>query len=62
MELDEIVPIFEVLPLLWRPASDRAHRHILGQCADCGATSTPAPSMERVAVRWNKRKGDDFGG
>ena len=31
------------------------------QCADCGAMGPPAPNMERAAVRWNKRKGDDFG-
>jgi Lar family restriction alleviation protein len=29
------------------------------QCADCGAMGRPAPNMERAAVRWNKRKGDD---
>src|SRR4029079_18316920 len=31
------------------------------QCADGGVMGHPAANMERAAVRWNKRKGDDFG-
>jgi Lar family restriction alleviation protein len=61
MDHDEMVPILKPCPFCGdRPQIVRTGTFLV-QCADCGATGPPAPSMERAAVRWNKRKGDDFG-
>jgi Lar family restriction alleviation protein len=61
MVQDETIPILKPCPF----CGDRAQIVHTGtfsvQCADCGATGPPAPTLERAAVRWNKRKGDDFG-
>ena len=61
MDQDEMVPILKPCPFCGdRPQIVRTGTFSV-QCADCAATGPPAPSMERAAVRWNKRKGDDFG-
>jgi Lar family restriction alleviation protein len=61
MEQDNLVPILKPCPF----CGDRAQIVRAGtftvQCPDCGASGPPAPNIERAAVRWNKRKGDDFG-
>jgi hypothetical protein len=61
MELDEIVPILKPCPFYGdRPQIVHTGTFIV-QCADCGASGPSTPNMRRSAVRWNKRKGDDFG-
>jgi len=60
MEQDEIVPILKPCPFCGdRPQIVQTGTFIV-QCADCGASGPPAPNMERAAVRWNRRKGEDF--
>jgi Lar family restriction alleviation protein len=61
MELEMLVPILKPCPFCGdRPQIVESGTFAV-QCADCGAMGPPAPNMERAAVRWNKRKGDDFG-
>ena len=61
MEQDEIVPILKPCPFCGdRPQIVRTGTFTV-QCPDCGAVGPPAPNIERAAVRWNKRKGDDSG-
>jgi Lar family restriction alleviation protein len=61
MEQEEIVPILKPCPF----CGDRPQIVQTGtfrvQCADCGASGPPAPNMDRAAIRWNKRNGDDCG-
>ena len=61
MEQETLVPILKPCPFCGdRPQIVQSGTFAV-QCADCGAMGPPAPNMERAAVRWNKRKGDDFG-
>jgi Lar family restriction alleviation protein len=56
----DIVPILKPCPFCGdRPQIVHTGTFIV-QCADCGASGPPAPNMERAAVRWNRRKGEDF--
>jgi Lar family restriction alleviation protein len=61
MAQETLVPILKPCPFCGdRPQIVQSGTFAV-QCADCGAMGPRAPSMERAAVRWNKRKGDDFG-
>ncbi len=61
MEQEALVPILKPCPFCGdRPQILQTGTFVV-QCADCGAMGPPAPNMERAAVRWNKRKGDNFG-
>ena len=61
MEQEALVPLLRPCPFCGdRPQIVQSGTFTV-QCADCGAMGPPAPNMERAAVRWNKRKGDDFG-
>src|SRR5215475_8881926 len=61
MKQEALVPILKPCPFCGdRPQIVQSGTFAV-QCADCGAMGPPAPNMERAAVRWNKRKGDDFG-
>jgi len=61
MQQEALVPILKPCPFCGdRPQIVQSGTFAV-QCADCGAMGPPAPNMERAAVRWNKRKGDDFG-
>jgi Lar family restriction alleviation protein len=60
MEKNEVVPPLKPCPFCGdRPQVVHTGTFMV-QCPDCGASGPPAPNMERAAVRWNKRKGDDF--
>jgi len=59
MVQEALVPILKPCPFCGdRPQIVQSATFAV-QCADCGAMGPPAPNMERAAVRWNKRKGDD---
>ena len=61
MQQETLVPILKPCPFCGdRPQIVQSGTFAV-QCADCGAMGPPAPNMERAAVRWNKRKGDEFG-
>jgi Lar family restriction alleviation protein len=61
MQQEALVPILKLCPFCGdRPQIVQSGTFTV-QCADCGAMGPPAPNMERAAVRWNKRKGDEFG-
>ena len=60
MEQDAIIPILKPCPFCGDRPQIVQTGIFMVQCADCGAAGPPGPSMERAAVRWNKRKGDEF--
>ena len=61
MKQEVLVPILKPCPFCGDAPQIVQTGTFAVQCADCGAMGPPAPNMERAAVRWNKRKGDDFG-
>ena len=61
MKQEVLVPILKPCPFYGDSPQIVQTGTFVVQCADCGAMGPRAPNMERAAVRWNKRKGDDFG-
>jgi Lar family restriction alleviation protein len=64
MDKDEVIPILKTCPFCGDMPQIVSSGTFRVECADCGASGPPSPTLRGAAMRWNRRGSgpvDDFG-